>query len=109
MPARHPHVHVLEAIRRRDRLTFYKDGDDEQRDRYAPEVAAIVERFFAEHGGRLEEITGGWDVACVVPSESRQPPDPLDVALQQLPAINAPTREILLRPRARGGRVAKAQ
>lgn len=80
----------------RDRLTFYKDGDDEQRDRYAPEVAAIVERFFAEHGGRLEEVTGGWDVACVVPSESRQPPHPLDVALQQLPAMNAPTREILL-------------
>jgi hypothetical protein len=80
----------------RDRLTFYKDGNDDQRARYAPEVAAIFERFFAEHGGRLEETTGGWDVACVVPSESRRPPHPLDVAPQQLPAVNAPTREVLL-------------
>jgi hypothetical protein len=80
----------------RERLTNYKDGDEDERQRYAPEVAAIVDRFFAEHGDRLRDKTGGWDIACVVPSESREPPHPLELALSQLPATSTPAREVLL-------------
>ncbi len=81
----------------RDRLTFYKDGDEAQRLRYAPEVAAILDRFFLEHGDQLARRTGGWDVACVVPSESRVPPHPLESALVGLPASHVPERRVLLR------------
>ncbi len=80
----------------RDRLKFYKDGDEAQRARYAPEIAAILDRFFLEYGGQLAAVTGGWDVACVVPSESRRPPHPLEVALAELPTKHVPHRERLL-------------
>ena len=80
----------------RDRLTFYKDGDENQQRRYAPEVAAILDRFFMEHGNQLQDRTGGWDLACVVPSESRVPPHPLESALSSLPVRYVPEREVLL-------------
>jgi hypothetical protein len=69
----------------RDRLTLYKDGDKHQRQAYAPLIAAIVERFFLEHGDALRSMVGGWDVITVVPSADRQPPHPLGVALEALP------------------------
>lgn len=82
--------------RMRDRLTYYKDGDDAERAKYAPEVASILERFFAENDSRLVNVTGGWDSACVVPSESRVPPHPLELALSAWPATHVPNREVLL-------------
>jgi hypothetical protein len=80
----------------RDRLTNYKDGETDERRRYAPEVASILDRFFAEQGDRLWDRTRGWDVACIVPSESRVPPHPLETALSGLPATHVPAREVLL-------------
>jgi predicted amidophosphoribosyltransferase len=80
----------------RERLTNYKAGDHPDRRRYAREVAAILDRFFAEHGPALEALTDGWDAACVVPSESRPTPHPLEVALDELPAAHVPPREVLL-------------
>jgi hypothetical protein len=80
----------------RDRLTNYKGGNEDEQQRYAPEIASILDRFFAESDARLQTRTGGWDVACIVPSESRVPPHPLDSALIRLPAAHVPAREILL-------------
>jgi hypothetical protein len=74
----------------RDRLTLYKDGDKHQRQAYAPLIAAIVERFFLEHGDALRNMVGGWDVVTVVPSADRQPPHPLGAALKALPTQHLP-------------------
>jgi predicted amidophosphoribosyltransferase len=80
----------------RDRMTNYKNGSEDEQRRYAPEVASILDRYFAEFGDRLQARTGGWDVACVVPSESRVPPHPLESAMSGLPATHVPVREALL-------------
>jgi predicted amidophosphoribosyltransferase len=80
----------------RDRLTLYKDGDDRERAAYAPLIAAIVERFFIEHGNALIEAIGGWDVVTVVPSADRQPPHPLGVALEALPTRHLHPASMLL-------------
>jgi adenine/guanine phosphoribosyltransferase-like PRPP-binding protein len=81
----------------RERITNYKDGSDAERQRYAPEVAAIVDRFFAEFGNRLAAKTGGWDSLCVVPSSKGRPlPHPLEAALDSFPTSFTPAREQLL-------------
>jgi predicted amidophosphoribosyltransferase len=81
----------------RDRLTLYKDGDDYQRQTYAPLIAAIMERFFLEHGDALTEVIGGWETTTVVPSAHRQPPHPLGVALEALPTRRLHPASMLLR------------
>lgn len=74
----------------RDRLRFYKDPEGADHARYPGEVAAIVERFFSEHGDRLRARTGGWDTVCVVPSTSRPPPHPLAMVLEGCSTLDAP-------------------
>jgi len=81
----------------RDRLTYYKDPEDDSHAHYPAEVAAIVERFFAEHGERLQMRTGGWDGVCVVPSESRLPPHPLGEALRSIAATHVKPEVLLAR------------
>lgn len=80
----------------RDRLTYYKDPEEPSHARYPGEVAAILDRFFYDHGDRLRERTGGWDGMCIVPSESRRPPHPLAEALRRFPAGNVDEPELLL-------------
>jgi predicted amidophosphoribosyltransferase len=80
----------------RDRLTYYKDGTPEQKRRYAPEIAIIVARWFAEHEGALRTLTGGWDFVTVVPSATREPPQPLASALLALESPHAPALTDLL-------------
>jgi phosphoribosylpyrophosphate synthetase len=81
----------------RERISNYKDGTDSDRLRFAPEVAGILARFFAECGGPLTERTGGWDVASVVPSAGgREPPHPLEVVLDAEAHGSVPNREVLL-------------
>jgi predicted amidophosphoribosyltransferase len=80
----------------RDRLTLYKDGDEHHRQVYAPLIAAIVERFFHEHGDALTEVIGGWDVITVVPSADREPPHPLGAALEALPTRHLHPASMLL-------------
>lgn len=66
----------------RDRLRYYKDGEDlSDRRRLSREIAALVERFFYEHGDYLVGRYGKWDAVCVVPSTTREPPHPLERAL----------------------------
>ncbi len=80
----------------RDRLTYYKDPEEAAHARYPTEVAAIVDRFFYEHGDRLGDRTGGWNAICVVPSESRAPPHPLTEALHGISARYVGMPEVLL-------------
>jgi predicted amidophosphoribosyltransferase len=80
----------------RDRLTLYKDDDEHHRQIYAPLIAAIVERFFHEHGDALTEVIGGWDVITVVPSADREPPHPLGAALEALPTRHLRPASMLL-------------
>lgn len=80
----------------RDRLTYYKDPEEPAHARYPSEVAAIVERFFYEHGERLRKRTGGWDGICIVPSESRRPPHPLGEALHGISARYVEVPKVLL-------------
>lgn len=80
----------------RDRLTLYKDGSDHERQAYPPVIAAIVDRFFLEHGTALSTVVGGWDVITVVPSTDREPPQPLEVALAALPARRLERPRVLL-------------
>jgi hypothetical protein len=78
------------------RLTYYKDGTREQATQYAPELAVIVARWFAEHGDALRSLTGGWDLATVVPSANREPPQPLTLALAKLKSPHIPNLTNLL-------------
>ncbi|MHB8288598.1 MAG: ComF family protein [Acidimicrobiales bacterium] len=80
----------------RDRMTFYKDPKEPDHARYPNEVAAILDRYFFEHGGALADCIGGWDNACLVPSATRLPPHPLELALMGLPASYVPERSALL-------------
>ncbi len=82
----------------RDRLRYYKDGDDPaERRRLGQEVAALVERFFFEHRDYLEGRFGRWDAVCVVPSSEREPPHPLAQALANSTAGACGGVEMLLR------------
>jgi adenine/guanine phosphoribosyltransferase-like PRPP-binding protein len=82
----------------RDRLTYYKDPRDENDLHFAMEVAALLERFFMEHGDELSQRYGKADVALIVPTKKRQgEAHPLEVALDQLPASSVPRRERLLK------------
>lgn len=80
----------------RDRMTFYKDPEKSEHARYPNEVAAILDRYFFEHGEALVDYIGGWDTACLVPSVTRLPPHPLELALTGLPASYVPERGALL-------------
>jgi len=80
----------------RDRLTFYKDPVEADHARFPDEVAAILDRFFFEHGDRLRVRTGGWDRTCVVPSASRLPPHPLETALAAFRASFVQVPDVLL-------------
>ena len=66
----------------RDRLRGYKDSEDAStRRRLSRDVAALVERFFIQHGTSLAHSLGSWDAVCIVPSTDREPPHPLVRAL----------------------------
>ncbi len=80
----------------RDRLTYYKDPDKPDHADLPAEVAAIVDRFFYEHGDRLRERTGGWEATCVVPSKSRQPPHPFEDALSAFGPLYVEVPDVLL-------------
>ncbi len=83
----------------RDRLTFYKDPRSPANGQFAIEVAAIFERFFAEHTGEVAARFGDWDVATVIPSKhAHDGPHPLHTALIELPARSVLPLESLLRP-----------
>jgi hypothetical protein len=73
-------------------MTFYKDPEQAEHVRYPAQVAAIVDRFFLEHGEALAEYLGGWDTACIVPSATRQPPHPFEQALTSMPTSYVPSR-----------------
>jgi len=82
----------------RDRLRYYKDSDDEStRGLLSREVAALVERFFSQHGEHLADELGPWDAVCVVPSTEREPPHPLVEALSDHSAESCGPLEELLR------------
>ena len=80
----------------RDRMTFYKDPEEPEHARYPNEVAAILDRYFFEHGEALATYVGGWDTACLVPSATRLPPHPLELALTGLSTSQVPERGALL-------------
>lgn len=80
----------------RDRLTYYKDPEEPAHAGYPAEVAAIVERFFCEHGEHLRNHIGGWDGVCIVPSESRRPPHPLGKAMRGVSSRHVDAPEVLL-------------
>lgn len=81
----------------RDRLTYYKEPRDPSDRVLAVEVAAIAERFFAEHGSELTRRYGDADAAVVVPSKNRLiPRHPFLVALDNLPVRSLPPREPIL-------------
>lgn len=82
----------------RERLTRYKDRADPEAERLAVEVAALLDRFFLEHGPELSRRYGRVDATVVVPTTRPGTIDhPLSVALDQLPARHVPRRERLLR------------
>ena len=82
----------------RDRLRCYKDSEDtSERRRVSREIAALVHRFFREHGDYLAGRYGQWDVACIVPSTTREPPHPLRRALTHHAADVCAPLEVLLR------------
>lgn len=82
----------------RDRLRCYKDSEDtSERRRLSREIAALVNRFFREHGDYLAGRYGQWDVACIVPSTTREPPHPLRRALTHHAADVCAPLEVLLR------------
>lgn len=75
----------------RDWLTQYKGRPDDH-DPLVPEykdiVAALLGRFFLEHGHALYDRLNRYDAVVVVPSTSRQAPHPLEaVAHRALPSI----------------------
>ncbi len=80
----------------RDRLTYYKDPEAPEHNDLPGEVAAIVDRYFYEHGDELRERTGGWEATCVVPSKSRQPPHPFEQALSAFGPSYVEVPEVLL-------------
>lgn len=59
--------------RLRDWLTYYKQrSEDEYRHDYPSKIATILGRFMLENQSELWATTGGYSVACIVPSSSRQ-------------------------------------
>jgi predicted amidophosphoribosyltransferase len=59
--------------RLRDWLTYYKQTPEvEHREEYRVNLATVLGRFMRENQPELWDTTGGYSVACVVPSSSRQ-------------------------------------
>jgi hypothetical protein len=82
----------------RELLTRYKDEAHPESKALAIEVAAILDRFFLEHGAELARRYGEADAATVVPTKWREPGEhPLSTALDLLPAQHLPPRESVLR------------
>jgi hypothetical protein len=81
----------------RDRLTFYKDRRGGKDAQFATEVAALMDRFFLEHGVELQRRYGPIEASVVVPTRFRELSDhPLAAALDRLPAASVPPRERVL-------------
>jgi len=80
----------------RDRLTGYK-SDDEPDERSGKELACIFSRFFVEHETRLRTEVGHWDLITVVPSTTRNPPHPLEKALDACAYWDLPLDSCLAR------------
>ena len=86
----------------RERLRNYKDSDDApERRRLSKEVAALIQRFFVQHGAALADRFGSWDTVCIVPSTDRQLPHPLVRALTDHDAVSCGPLAPVLR-RAQG-------
>jgi predicted amidophosphoribosyltransferase len=66
----------------RERMHDYKESEDPRvRTEQARVVAGILARYLLEHGDRLTEIYGDWDVVATVPSTKTDPPSALSQAL----------------------------
>jgi predicted amidophosphoribosyltransferase len=66
----------------RERMHLYKESDDEaERLLEGKAVAGILTRYLVEHGDRLVEVFGPWDVVVPVPSTKTSPPSALTTAL----------------------------
>lgn len=77
----------------RERLTRYKDPIEPGDARFALEVAAITERWFAEHRRELMSRYGDTEASVVVPPTERPTPKhPFVAALEALPAGSVPPR-----------------
>lgn len=82
----------------RDRLTHYKNRRGPEDAQLATEVAALVDRFFLEHGAELQDRYGRIEASVVVPTRRREEHEhPLAAALDRLPATHVPRREDVLR------------
>lgn len=89
----------------RDWLTYYKRGQgDEYRPEYRFNLATILGRFMLENQSELWAMTGGYSVACIVPSSSRQDVQhPLRALVSESSIFGAPVADLLRRGTAELG------
>ena len=83
----------------RDWLTYYKQIPAiEHREEYRLNLATILGRFMRENRSKLWDSAGGYSVACVVPSSSRQElQHPLRAIVSKSDVFGVPVVDLLRR------------